>query len=38
MKNTKYKAIQPLCGMELQRFKKKETADTSIAHLKQWLF
>ena len=23
MKNTKYKAIQPLCGMELQRFYKK---------------
>ena len=23
VKNTKYKAIQPLCGMELQRFYKK---------------
>ena len=25
MKNTRHKAIQPLCGMELQRFNKKET-------------
>ena len=33
VRNTKYKAIQPLCGMELQRFNKKETlAQTCIAH------
>ena len=41
-KNTKYKPIQPLCGMELQRFKKNKTAETRIAHshihLKQRLF
>ena len=43
VKNTKYKAVQPLCGMELQRLNKKETlAETCIAHshthLKQRLF
>ena len=32
MKPTKYKAIEPVCGMELQRFNKKETAENCIAH------
>ena len=41
--NTKHKAIQPLCGMELQRLNKKETAETCIVHtvpisFKQQLF
>ena len=33
VKNTKYKAIQPLCGTELQKFNKKETAETCIANI-----
>ena len=41
--NTKHKVIQPLCDMELQRFNKKETAETCIVHtvpviFKQQLF
>ena len=32
LKNTKYKDIQPLCGMELQRCNKKETAETCIVN------
>ena len=33
VKKTKYKAIKPLCSIELERFNKKETLPvTSIAH------
>ena len=44
VKNTKYKTVQPLCGMDLQRFYKKAKALTIAAcphchtHLKQRLF
>ena len=33
VKNTKFKAIEQLCGMEIQRFNEKETlAETCIAY------
>ena len=32
VKNTKYKPIHSLCGMELQRFNKKKTAETYVDH------
>ena len=42
VKNTKYKPIHSLCGMELQRFNKKKTAETCLdhshTHLKQRSF
>ena len=32
VKNTKYKPIHSLCGMELQRFNKKKAAETCLDH------